>query len=283
MEGEAGAPDSVQSDIAASPETESNGSGPVNGALQAELLIPSPDPASAAAPVGPPARSHRWGLGAYMIAEAVFLGTSLLIGMLIVALPRSAGALALGLAVPTVLAAAVALLITRMRGNGPAADLGLRWSRRDFGMGLAFGFGGLVVTIPASLLYLAIAGNDTSTAVGEVFGDVRAGPVAAIAVFAIVALLAPLCEEILYRGLLWGAIERLGAGKWVTLAVTTLLFALAHFEFARTPLLLIVAIPIGLARLYTGRVLASIVAHQVNNLLPGLVLMLGLLGVVPMS
>ena len=35
----------------------------------------------------------------------------------------------------------------------------------------------------------------------------------------------------------------------VPLVVTTLLFALAHFEFTRTPLLLVVAIPIALARL----------------------------------
>ena len=92
-------------------------------------------------------------------------------------------------------------------------------------------------------------------------------------------LVAPLCEEIVYRGLLWGGVERLGAGRWVAFVVTTLLFALAHFEFTRTPLLLVVAIPIALARLYTGRLLASIVAHQINNLLPGDRAVLGLLGV----
>ena len=94
---------------------------------------------------------------------------------------------------------------------------------------------------------------------------------------------APLCEEIVYRGLLWGAVERLRVPRWVPFVVTTLLFALAHFEFTRTPLLLVVAIPIALARLYTGGLLASIVAHQVNNLLPGVALMLGLVGAIPMS
>jgi membrane protease YdiL (CAAX protease family) len=270
VEREAGVPDDYQAEVASPPDRDPNGSPP------AEPAAPAPPPVR-------PTRSHRWGIGAYVTAEAVFLGTSFLIGLMIAGTSPSAGTLAFGVAVPTVLAAGVALLITRIRGNGPATDLGLRWSWRDLGMGLAFGIGGLVITIPASLLYIAIAGNETTTAVGKVFGDVRAGPAAAIAVFAIVVLLAPLCEEILYRGLLWGAVERLGAGRWVTLGVTTLLFALAHLEFARTPLLLIVAIPIGLARLYTGRLLASIVAHQVNNLLPGIVLMLSLLGVVPMS
>ena len=97
----------------------------------------------------------------------------------------------------------------------------------------------------------------------------------------IVVFVAPLCEEIVYRGLLWGAVERLGANRWWALGVTTFVFALAHFEFTRTPLLLVVAIPIGIARVITGRLPAGVIAHQINNLLPGVVLMLGLLGVVP--
>jgi uncharacterized protein len=103
-----------------------------------------------------------------------------------------------------------------------------------------------------------------------------------VLVLVIVVLVAPLCEEILYRGLLWGGIEKL-AGRWVAFVVSTLMFALAHFELTRTPLLFVVAVPIAIARLYTGRLLASIVAHQINNLLPGVVLVLGLLGIVPMA
>ena len=41
--------------------------------------------------------------------------------------------------------------------------------------------------------------------------------------------------------------------RWAPFVVTTLLFAVAHFEFTRTPLLLVVALPIALARLRTGR------------------------------
>jgi membrane protease YdiL (CAAX protease family) len=132
------------------------------------------------------------------------------------------------------------------------------------------------------MIYVAIVGQDATSAVGEVFGDIRASLPLAILIFVTVVVIAPLCEEIVYRGLLWGAVERLGANRWVAMVVTTLLFALAHFEFTRTPLLLIVAIPIALARLYTDGLLASIVAHQVNNLLPGIALLLGLTGVIPM-
>jgi membrane protease YdiL (CAAX protease family) len=255
---------------------------------------PYPPVPSAAPPTEPPrrrtswaapapTRTHRWGLGAYLFAEGVFLLTSALIAVVVVgdAAP-TAGALALALSVPTVLAAASALLITWVRGNGPRIDLRLEWSWRDVGLGLAFGFGGLALTIPASFVYVAIVGEDATSAVGDVFGGIRAGPALAALVLVIVVLVAPMCEEILYRGLLWGGIEKL-AGRWVAFVVTTLLFALAHFELTRTPLLFVVAIPIAIARLYTGRLLASIVAHQINNLLPGIVLFLGLLGVVPMA
>ena len=238
---------------------------------------------SGPATVEPP-RTHRWGLGAYLIVELIFLLASVAVGVLVVGDgPPRAWTLAVALAVPTLIAAGTAILITRLRGHGPRADLRLHWSWRDVRLGLAFGLGGLFVTLPASMLYLSIVGPDATSAVGEVFGDVRASLPLALVIFVCVVFIAPLCEEIVYRGLLWGAVERLRAGRWVALVVTTLLFALAHFEFTRTPLLLVVAIPIALARLYTGGLVASIVAHQVNNLLPGIALTLGLVGVIPMT
>jgi len=244
--------------------------------------IPGVPAAEPPVPAAPPRRTHRWGLGAYVVVEVVFLGTSVLLGLFLAGDgPMTAGVLAVSLAAPSVLAAGTALLITRVRGNGPRIDLGLEWSWRDVGIGLAFGFGGLLITVPASILYVAIAGQDSTSAVGEVFDDVRAGPLLAVTVLLIVVVVAPVCEEIVYRGLLWGGVERLGAGRWGALGVTTVLFALAHFEFERTPLLLVVALPIAFARLYTNRLPASIVAHAVNNLLPGISLTLMLLGLLP--
>lgn len=230
----------------------------------------------------PPRRTHRWGIGAYLVVEAVFVGVSLLIGFAFLGRPISVTALTVALAVPTMLAAGVAVLITRLRGNGPRADLGLIWSWHDVRVGIGYGLGGLLITVPASLLYVVVVGAEgAGSAVGEVFEGLRAGPMAALTVVLVVVVLAPLCEEIVYRGLLWGALERYALPRWVPFVVTTLLFAVAHFEFTRTPLLFVVALPIALARLRTGRLAASVVAHQVNNLLPGVVLALALVGVLP--
>lgn len=235
-------------------------------------------------PPHPPRAPHRWGLGAYLLVEAVFLLISALLAFALAGrLTTSAWAVALALTVPTVCAAGLAALITRLRGNGPRIDLGLTMTRRDVVVGVACGFAGLVITIPASVLYVAIVGADASSAVGEAFGGVRASPALALLIFVVVVFVAPFCEEVVYRGLLWGAVERLGANRWWALAITTFVFALAHFEFSRTPLLLVVAIPIGIARVITGRLPAGVIAHQINNLLPGVVLTLGLLGLVPMT
>jgi membrane protease YdiL (CAAX protease family) len=235
-------------------------------------------------PPHPPRAPHRWGLGAYFLVEAVFLLTSALLAYALAgSLTSSAWAIALALSVPTLCAAGLAALITRIRGNGPRIDLGLTMTRRDVVVGVACGFAGLVITIPASVLYVAIVGADATSAVGEALGGVRATPALAVLIFVLVVFVAPFCEEVVYRGLLWGAVERLGANRWWALGITTFVFALAHLEFTRTPLLLVVAIPIGIARVITGRLPAGVIAHQINNLLPGLVLMLGLLGVVPMT
>lgn len=245
------------------------------------------------APAGPPPGEraveapprHRWGLWSYVGVEILFLASSFAIGWFLIG-PDGPTALAviLGLSIPTILAAGTAVLITRWRGNGPAVDLGLRWSAADVGRGLLFGFGGLLLSIPASLVYVAVVGEENATtAVGQAFDGIEVGWPVALLVFLLVAFVAPICEEIVYRGLLWGAVTKHGANRWVAFAITTVLFAVAHLELTRTPLLLVVAIPIGLARVFTGRLPASIVAHQVNNLVPALALALALTGGVPLG
>ncbi|MCH9732871.1 MAG: CPBP family intramembrane metalloprotease [Actinomycetia bacterium] len=226
----------------------------------------------------PQSRPPRWGLGAFLVVESAYLGSALLVGSLLGGRgPIAVSTMVLAVAVPTVVAAALAILITTLRGNGPRIDLRLQWSWRSAGVGALFGAGGLLLTLPAAAVWIVIVGEDANSAVGNAFGDVRGTWASAVIVFMVVVVLAPVCEEIVYRGLLWGAVDRRW-GRWPALIVTTVVFAVAHLEWTRAPLLLVVALPIGLARLYGGNLAASIVAHQVTNLLPGLVLMLSVAG-----
>lgn len=224
---------------------------------------------------------HRWGLGAFAVVEVAYLliSAAFVVGFTRDGPPQTA-TLALAVAVPTLAAAGLALLIARVRGNGPRADFRMHWSWRDWGIGVAFGICGLFVTLPAAMLYSSITGPEANSAVGEVFGGVRASWPVAVLVFVVIVVVGPVCEEVIYRGLLWGALEQRW-GRWVALAVSTVVFALAHLEFARFPLLLVIAVPLALARFFTNGLLAGIAAHQVTNLLPGIVVMLGLAGVMP--
>ncbi|MCV7151096.1 CPBP family intramembrane glutamic endopeptidase [Mycolicibacterium pyrenivorans] len=226
-------------------------------------------------------RPHRWGLGAFLLAEVVYLLTSLALAVLFGGQQVvSVSTVVLVVALPTLLAAAVAILASKVRGNGPRTDLRLQWSWRSAGLGVLFGLGGLFVTLPAAALWLSVVGEEANSAAGAVFGGVRGTWAWAVVVFVVIVFVAPVCEEIVYRGLLWDAVDRRW-GRRVALLVTTVVFAIAHLELTRIPLLLVVALPIGLARFFVGDLTASILAHQVTNLLPGLVLMLTVAGAIP--
>lgn len=256
---------------------------------------PRGGPAGAPGPYGPPPAYEppsgplgltpsptprvRWGLWAFLVVEIVFLGSSAALAL--VTDVDSAGEVLLAIAVPTVLAALTCVGWTLWRGDGPAADLGLRFRWEDVGAGLLIGVAGLVVTVPAAVGYLYLVGPDLTTSVGVAFEGIRTSWPVALAVMFGVVVVAPLCEEIVYRGLLWNAVAKWVANRWVVFVVTTAVFAIAHLEFLRAPLLFVVALPLGVARLLTGRLVAGVVAHAVNNFLPGLALALMLVGVVP--
>ena len=213
------------------------------------------------------------------------VGCYLAVGlMLLVLSSREGGAtvadVLVAIVLPSAAAAALAIAVTRWRGNGPRADLKLFWSWRGAGIGLLFGLGGLTVTLPLSFLYVSIVGTDANAAAAAAFGELQTTWPWAVLVFCCAVFVAPVCEEIVYRGLLWGAVDWRW-GRWVALLVTTVVFAFAHLELTRTPQLLIVAIPLGLARLYSGTLIAGMVAHMVTNLLPGVVIMLSLVGRMP--
>jgi membrane protease YdiL (CAAX protease family) len=81
---------------------------------------------------------------------------------------------------------------------------------------------------------------------------------------AVIAGLAPLVEELVFRGLLYGWM----AGRWGTVAawiVSSLAFAAAHIEPAHIILVLPLALWFGWLRRRADSLLPSLVAHMVNN------------------
>lgn len=244
--------------------------------------------------VGPPRTDppRAWGFGAFLLAEAVFLLASMVVPVVAVIpytmwhpgsvtddSPMPGPVLVAALTVPPLLAAIVGLLVTRLRGNGPVVDLRLRFGWRDVGIGVVCGVVGVFLTVPLGLLWSRWVGEeDATSAVSEVFDGRQLSILLAVIVFLDVWLLAPVCEEIIFRGLLWGAMEHREWNRWLVLVLTTTVFALAHFEWKRAPLLLAIGLPIGVARMLSGRLAAPVIAHQINNFLPAVALTMLLLG-----
>ena len=232
--------------------------------------------------------AHRWGFGAFLLVEAVLLASAAFIGALsgptAPGRPLPISTVLLGTMLPTMIAAGVAVLITVVRGNGPKLDLRLGWRWADVWTGLKFGMLGLVLTSLSAYVWTQLVGTaDATSAISALVDDRKMSVPAAAVMFGYLWLLGPICEEIIYRGLLWGAVERLQwrSERWGRIAaflLSTAVFAASHLEPLRTTLLLVISIPIGLARLSTGRLAGSIVAHAVNNFLPAVAILLGALG-----
>jgi membrane protease YdiL (CAAX protease family) len=78
------------------------------------------------------------------------------------------------------------------------------------------------------------------------------------------ALMAPLVEELVFRGLLYGWIES-RCNSTAALIVSSLAFAAAHFEPAHIVLVLPLGFLFGWLRQRTNSLVPSLVAHVVNN------------------
>lgn len=244
---------------------------PQESAGGAEVVQPKPPP-------------HRWGFGAFLLIEATLLASAAFVSVLLG--PASPGGsiptrdVLIGTIAPTVIAAALAIGITRWRGNGPWIDLRLSWRWQDVRTGLRFGLLGIVCAAVGAFIWTKIVGEENATSAISALVDGKPMSVpAAVTMFLYLWLLGPICEEVIFRGVLWGAVERLhwGKEKWGRLAaflVSTAVFAASHLEPLRTTLLIVIAIPIGLARLVSGRLLSSIIAHQINNFLPAAAILL---------
>ncbi len=161
----------------------------------------------------PEREGQRWGFGAFLLVEAVFILSAVFITALASTsgtdLSSSVSFVLVGSMVPTVLAAATAVVITRVRGNGPLIDLRLGWDWADVKVGLKLGLLGILLTVVAATVWSRVVGTQNATsAIGELVDGTALPLSAAVVMFVYVCFLGPVCEELIYRGLLWGAIER---------------------------------------------------------------------------
>lgn len=97
------------------------------------------------------------------------------------------------------------------------------------------------------------------------------GAVQALALFGLLAVVAPICEEVLFRGMIQRGYEQLGV--WASILLTGLLFMLFHQSLAQGLALVPLAILLSYLAWRTDSLPAAIVAHAANNA-PGALLIL---------
>lgn len=184
--------------------------------------------------------------------------------------PPDTGPLLLLAFAPNILLGLVPLVFSWWRGHGPRSDFGILPHRRDLKVGLACGGVALLGSWTLTLVIIALSGPPPETDLARLMQGERSVWLFLFALFAFLG--APLTEELLMRGALWGALEHYRIPRYAILLLTALIFALVHQEVWRTPVLLFGGLAIGYARMITGRVAASMIAHATNNFLPALFL-----------
>ena len=86
-----------------------------------------------------------------------------------------------------------------------------------------------------------------------------------------VIIVAPVVEEVLFRGILWRAIEKMTSTN-IAWAVTSVLFAAAHTDIIHIIAVFPLGVLFGYLRKRTNNIWAPMIAHATNNLLASLTL-----------
>lgn len=84
----------------------------------------------------------------------------------------------------------------------------------------------------------------------------------AVAMIALIA--APLTEELVFRGCLYGVLRQFG-GRWLAIGITAVVFALIHGHAASIPGLLMLAVALALLYEATGSLWAPMALHAIFN------------------
>ncbi len=156
------------------------------------------------------------------------------------------------------------------RGQGVSIREGLRalgLRGVSWGSAIAAFFGGLIVILVASFVYSAIIQQfhlPLQTNAETLQNQARYAPITTIALLAVAVLVAPFCEEIFFRGYLFGGLLR-GMPAWVAVVLSSLLFGIAHGDIGSFALLLVIGLVLAIMRWRLGSIWPGMLLHACNN------------------
>jgi membrane protease YdiL (CAAX protease family) len=152
----------------------------------------------------------------------------------------------------------------KYKGNGLVRDFGLRMRWVDVPVGLGIG---LATQVGLAIVYAPIAralGIEDVGAAAQELTDKAKDPLGIVLLFLIVAIGAPIIEEIFFRGLVMRSIEN-RFGTVAAVIGSGIFFGIIHFQPADAPPLIVVGIVLAVLTVRTGRLGPAIWAHVFFN------------------
>jgi membrane protease YdiL (CAAX protease family) len=129
-----------------------------------------------------------------------------------------------------------------------------------------------IVVSGIGMIALLMAMDAVSTAIGRpivspFMEDAYASAASPLLLFLAFVIAAPLCEELLFRGFLFGGLRACGTGVWVAVAVVSLVFASIHtqYDWYDGTAVLLIGLVLVAVRVHSGSLIPSIFMHGLTN------------------
>ncbi len=157
-----------------------------------------------------------------------------------------------------------AVFFAGSKGQGVIADFGLRMRFFDAPLGLALGVACQLAVLP--LIYAPIfflTGTDATelSKPAEQLAGRADGKLSWLLFALLVGVLAPVVEELFYRGLFLKSLEKRRLPAWAAVVLSSFIFAGMHFQALQFPGLLVVGLTAGTLAVVTGRLGPAIWLH----------------------
>lgn len=161
------------------------------------------------------------------------------------------------------------LLWLYLRKGGRAAAIGLNhFGQLSIGMTALIAVGALLLAATFNALYAnyVISGMPMQDEMAKLLASIPRTPVnITLGIFAI-AVVAPLIEELLFRGLLQNALMH-HVPAWAAIALSAFGFAVVHMQPLAMPALMALGAAFGYIYYKTGSLRMTIILHMINNAL----------------
>lgn len=177
------------------------------------------------------------------------------------------------IAAPTILSLVASSLVLlgllwlHLRKERRAVQIGLmRWSRLSLGRTIALAIGLIALGLAFNHLYATYVIPDIKVqeAMRKLFAALPDTPLNMILLFIAIAGIAPLLEEILFRGLVQNALmQRLPA--WAAILGASAIFGAVHMDYHAFPALFAMGAVFGILYHMTGSLRVNIAVHMANN------------------